>query len=233
MNQCFPTAFRWTLLSSGMNARWRQESFVSASLSCPSFKQTGTSKPLQVCLGASAGVQLLSSRTSTCRVVAFHPAQSSCEISISKTPQRVGRAQSSCNTSVKTWACSPAPTEMWNKVAPTCKPSAGETGTEGSLWLTDIYMHTQKVHGSVWIPQFTFLPPKFIQWLERTVGFPPSKKKLIMLNFMAQVRKPLHSLVFVEDSLGRVMERLESGEVEWALCYCQQISSIRCSSCWP
>lgn len=49
-----------------MNARWRQESFVSATLSCPSFKQTGTSKPLQVYLGASAGAQLLSSYLQGC-----------------------------------------------------------------------------------------------------------------------------------------------------------------------
>lgn len=66
MNRCFPTAFHWTLLSSGMNARWRQESFVSATVSCPSFKQTGTSKPLQVYLGASAGAQLLSSYLQGC-----------------------------------------------------------------------------------------------------------------------------------------------------------------------
>lgn len=46
-----------------------------------------------------------------------------------------------------------------------------------------------------------------------------------MLNFMAQVRKPLHSLVFVEDSLGRVMERLESDEVEWAFYYCHSRSA--------
>lgn len=231
MNQCFPTAFHWTLLSSGMNARWRQESFVSASLSCPSFKQTGNSKALQVCLGASAGVQLLSSRILTCRVVAFHPAQSNCEISISKTPRGWGELSPLAVQVLRLEFALQHPQRCETGWHPHVNPVLARQGQRdlcGSL--THTCTHRNSV-GSVWIPQFTFLPPKFIQWLERTVGFPPSKKKrLIMLNFMAQVRMPLHSLVFGE-GYGTFVWKV----VRWSghLLLSQQISSIQSSSCWP
>lgn len=197
MNRCFPTAFHWTLLSSGMNARWRQESFVSATVSCPSFKQTGTSKPLQVYLGASAGAQLLSSYLQGCSF-------SSCPEQLWN--QHFKDSSEGGESSVHLQFALQHPQRCGTRWHPCVNPVlARQRQRQRALCGSLAHTHAHRDStGSVWIPQSTLLPPEFIQCQE--------KKKMNYAELYAQVRKPQHSLVFVEDSLGRVMERLGSGE---------------------